>query len=484
MIAPLAPLAHAATLVGLLIGGAATVPAPGVPTATAAVPTATATAVPPTETPTAAPRHPRVELDPTSIPVGTGATVNVVAQDFPPFAHLVVSWQTITGTAIMPGTPLVADSAGYASRGEMVPRSVAAGDYRLVVEGVGGSPQASAAITLQPPAGATGTPGQFCFVACVNLKDWWQASTQGLAQWWQGVTEMGKADLVQAITGVTTVVIDFTTTTFDGIFALAAPLLVWAGGALTFLVGLRVLAHAVTARAEQDGAHQALGWALLIAELAAVIGLAGGLKVIEHALWAWTAGAPDALGAGGLAGFGAALGTWTAYKGPSLAEEASWGLGTIAALLLLFVLTVQLVLLSMGVLAGWVLKLFLWLVGGLCVATAATPHTRNLALWWARSMLSVSLWTVVWVWMFGVEGRAIGSVATAGGIDPAKVANALIYLGVGIAMMLGVNAVPAVTRRGVALLIAGGGGVMDEMAGPVGALWAWAKPRVPLLGKL
>lgn len=239
-------------------------------------------------------------------------------------------------------------------------------------------------------------------------------------------------------------------------------------------------------KADADGAHQAQHWTLLIVELALLLGIAGALKPIEHGLWEWTRGAGGGLGIGGLNGFKDALGTWTTYRGPSLAEEANWGLGVIASLLLLFVLTAQLILLTLGVLSGWTYKMFLWLVGPLCVATGATQHTRPLALWWLRSMLSVSLWVVAWLFVFGIEGKAIGTLAKAGGInpDPKATPNPLIALGVGIVMMLVTNAVPTIVRKGVTLGIAGGGGVLDELSGPVGTAWGWAKGKVPLLGRL
>jgi len=60
----------------------------------------------------------------------------------------------------------------------------------------------------------------------------------------------------------------------------------------------------------------------------------------------------------------------------------------------------------------------------------------------------------------------------------------LIALGVGIVMMLVTNAVPTIVRKGVTLGIAGGGGVLDELSGPVGTAWGWAKGKVPLLGRL
>jgi len=368
---------------------------------------------------------------------------------------------------------------------------------RVFLGATDGSPIAQGTFTLKrvpsPPIislGSGSKPGEYCFLAahtgCVEFGDLWAKSTEGLAGWWQGVTKAGQASLVQAIIGVTTTVIDFTGNAFGGIFDLSKPILIWGAGLLSVLIGMRLLAEAVTMKADADGAHQAQHWTLLIVELALLLGIAGALKPIEHGLWAWTAGASGGLGTSGLKDFGDALGTWTTYRGPSLQEEANWGMGAIASLVLLLLLTAQLVLLTLGVLSSWVYKMFLWLLGALCVATGATPQTRPLALWWLRSMLSVSLWVVAWLFVFSIEGKAIGSLAKAGGInpDPKVAVNPLLALGVGIVMMLVTNAVPAAVRKGVTLGIAGGGGVLDELSGPVGSAWGWAKGKVPLLGRL
>ncbi len=413
---------------------------------------------------------------------GNGDQLPIRVLGFPPHATLHITLQLLAHgphATVDGGNFGPTDATGAAAGDVALPADLPPGPYD--VEGTVGTVKTGATVQIQATV-ADQVAGWDRNV----FAGLWANATEGLLTWWQGVTTAGHAALVHAILGVTTVVLDFTSAAYAFLFDLSKPLLVWGGAALFVLVSFRILAEAVTMRAEADGAHHVLKWGLLIGEVAIVLTVAGALKPIEHAVWAWTAGSPKGLGGGakGLKGYGDALGTWTTYRGPSLQETANWGLGQIAALCLLAILAIQLVLLTLGVLAGWVLKLFLWLTGPLCWAAMGTPHTRPLGLWWTRSMISVSLWIVGWMYLFSVEGAAVGQVARGGGLDPAKAPNTLVAIGVGLVMMLSTNAVPAALRRGTHLLIAGAGGVVDEMAGPGGAVWGWAKNKVPLLGRL
>jgi len=457
------------------------------------------TVAPPSATPaptTGPTESPRLTL-PTDFTLGTGqgdgngTTMHVAVVHFEKGMKVKITLQLLSGGGQHDVTPFAdlgpTDAQGAAAGDVTLPPDMQAGAYDVEATEQGGAhATASASLTLRASAakGLSSLDSGF-------FGGLWAHATEGLMLWWHGVTTRGEASLVGAIVGVTTVALDYTDKAFAFVFALSTPILLWGAGLLSVLIGCRILADVATMKVEGDGGHQAQHWALLIVEVAVLLGVAGGLKPIEHAVWAWTRGAPTGLGplgVTGIGGFGAAIETWTTYRGTSLSDTAKWGMGEIASLCLLFVLTLQLILLTLGALAGWVHKLFLWLLGPLCVGTAATRQTRPLALWWTRSIISVSLWIIGWLVLFSIEGSAVNAVAKAAGIgvdpkEPKTWPNPLVAMSVGIVMMLFTNAVPAAFRKGVSLAIAGGGGIVDEMSGPVGVAWGWAKNKVPFLGR-
>jgi len=182
-----------------------------------------------------------------------------------------------------------------------------------------------------------------------------------------------------------------------------------------------------------------------------------------------------------LGAFGTALDRWTSITPHDLASATQWGLGMILALTMEAVMAVQLLVLGLTRLGGDGFLVFLWLTGAFCAATYALERTRGLALTWLRTIVAISLWPVLWGWLFGAEGTIVRAFT---GSQPSSFQDAFLKVAVGVAMLLGFNAVPEVLRIVTRHVLPGPGSEVDGTRTPFHRAGQALRGRVPLLGRL
>ncbi len=444
-----------------------------------------------TPAPTAVAYSPRVLVPPDfthgisgtsgGAPAGNGDQFPVTVQGYPPHTRLTVTMRFLArggqpARAMGQVGPTGADGAGGGH--VTLPNDLAPGPYDVEVTSDASSTQAvpvvrAGATTMIHAAASDNLPAP-SRDAFAGL---WQNATEGGLTFVNRTVQAGRSGLVAGIAAVALHVEDWTTDRYAGIWSLAEPFLIWSGGVLTFAVAVRTFLVVRRARRLHDA--ETLMWVAV--ELAAVISVVGSLKTLESSLWTWTGAESAWFVRGGLGAFGQTLDRWTSITPHDIATGLQWGLAMFMALALEAVLSVQLVVLGLTRLGGDGFLVFLWLSGALCAATYALERTRGLALTWLRTIVAISLWPVLWGWLFGGEGTIVDTF-TAG--QPASFGDAFLKVAIGVAMLLGFNAVPEVLRIATRHVLPGPGSEVDGTRTPFHRAGQALRERVPLLGRL
>ena len=435
-----------------------------------------------TPAPTAISYSPRLiappEMTRGSVRSGTTDHLALRVEGYPPDARVGITLQLLAGGGPHPiqdvGEIGRTDAQGRAAGDVPLPADLAAGPYDVEATARGTTPavRAGATVTLHDSA-ATALAGWDRGV----FTGLWRNVTEGALSFVNSTVQAGRSALLTTLARVALYVEDWTDARYDGVFALAAPFLIWSGGMLTFAIAVRTFLTVRRARRLHD--VETLLWVGV--ELTAVIGVVGGLKGLESSTWQWTGAESAWFVRGGLGAFGTALDRWTSITPHDLASATQWGLGMILALTMEAVMAVQLLVLGLTRLGGDGFLVFLWLTGAFCAATYALERTRGLALTWLRTIVAISLWPVLWGWLFGAEGTIV-SAFTAG--QPASFQDAFLKVAVGVAMLLGFNAVPEVLRIVTRHVLPGPGSEVDGTRTPFYRLGQEIRGRVPLLGRL
>lgn len=403
--------------------------------------------------------------------------LTLAVSNFAPGASISVTIQALSG-GYNGGAPLTLgtfgplDGRGAGAGAVDLPSDITPGNYSLAAVQTTGIAAATTSLTIAiNNANALSGWDRSVWAGL------WKNATEGALSFVNTTVQAGRSALVTAIAGVALHVEDWTDAKYTGIYDLAAPFLIWSGGVLTFAVAVRTFLTVRRAKSLHD-VESLLGVAV---ELTAVITVVGSLKLLESAVWGWTGAQSAWFVRGGLDKFGAVLDRWTNITPHDIASTAQWGLALFMALAMEFVMAVQLVALGLTRLGGDGFLIFLWLSGALCAATYALERTRGLALTWLRTIVAISLWPVLWGWLFGAEGSIIDAFT---GAQPTSFQDVFLKVAIAVTMLLGFNAVPEVLRLATRHVLPGPGSEVDGTRTPFHRLGQTIKSRVPVLGRL